>query len=375
MIIARACRSRQGGTPARAILGAAPPRRRRAQRWRAALLLVVALNWVGWRVSAGESPQSVPSSPPPHAAAPSSQTFAVDYPGGTIAIHDRAPSLRLGRRLSAAAATAARELPERLGVGLPPAVAVLVAGDASTFAAAAGRAPGWLLGVARPGAGLVVLNAARLGPGPEAAAEAVLRHELAHLALAEAEAQSGPLPRWFDEGAASWFAGGIAEQGPVDLALAAGAPGLSLAALTPSFPDDPRAASEAYAKSQLAVSLLAARIRERGGEENLRPLGAALAAGTAFDTALKSTTGFDLPGLESALRDRLLKRELAGALLRQAEWGLGLAMAILVGVGYWRYRRRLKRRLASWSREEAAGGGEDGEDGGGASAGDPKIAD
>ena len=79
--------------------------------------------------------------------------------------------------------------------------------------------------------------------------------------------------------------------------------------------------------------------------------------------------------LESALRDRLLKRELAGALLRQAEWGLGLAMAILVGVGYWRYRRRLKRRLASWSREEAAGGGEDGEDGGGASAGDPKIAD
>jgi len=101
------------------------------------------------------------------------------------------------------------------------------------------------------------------------------------------------------------------------------------------------------------VTLLAARIRERGGEENLRPLGAALLAGTDFDTALQATTGFDLPGLEHALRERLLRRELLGALLRQAEWGLGIAMAILVGVAYLRYRLRLRRRLAAWGREEA----------------------
>ena len=318
-----------------------------ARGFAVATALILGGLWVGWREVAGQ---------PAH----SSQTYAVDHPGGTIAIHDRAPELHLGPRLSAAAASAARELPERLGVGLPSSVAVLIAGDARTFGAAAGRDPRWLLGVARPQAGLVVLNAARLGPGPEAAAEAVLRHELAHLALAEAEAKAGPLPRWFDEGAASWFAGGTAEQGPIDLALAAGAPGLSLSELGPSFPEDPRAAAQAYAKSQLAVTLLATRIRERGGEENLRPLGVALLAGTPFESALPSVTSFDLPGLETALRSRLLHRELGGALLRQAEWALGIAMAVLVGVAYVRYRVRLKRRLARWSREEAAAGAEEG---------------
>jgi Peptidase MA superfamily len=330
-------------------------RQARADRLRVVAALFCALFWVAWRDVAGE-----PAQP--------SHTFGIEHAGGTIAIHDRAPELHLGPRLSAAAATAARELPVRLGVGLPSSVAVLIAGDAPTFAAAAGRDPRWLLGVARPQSGLVVLNAARLGPGPEAAAEAVLRHELAHLALAEAEARSGPLPRWFDEGAASWFAGGTAEQGPVDLALAAGAPGLSLAQLTPSFPEDPRAAAQAYAKSQLAVTMLAARIRERGGEENLYPLGAALLAGTGFDAALLATTGFDLPGLEHALRERLLRRELGGALLRQAEWGLGLAMAILVGIAYLRYRLRLRRRLATWGREEAGSEASEGGESGGSSA-------
>jgi hypothetical protein len=271
-------------------------------------------------------------------------------------IHDLAPTLRLGPRLAQAAQAAAAELPARLGVRLPPMVAVVVAGDARSFAAAARRDPRRLLGVARPEASLVVLNAPRLVPGPEAGAEAVLRHELAHLALAEVEERAGPLPRWFDEGAASWFAGGTAELGPIDLAQAAGASGLGLAELTTSFPEDPAQTSRAYAKSQLAVSLLAARIREKTGSEDLVPLGTALAAGQPFPEALATATGYSLTGLEIALRQRLLWREFLAAGLRQAEWGLGLAMALLAGVGFVRYRRRWKRRLERWGEEEAGGG-------------------
>jgi hypothetical protein len=323
---------------------ACPPAARKgspARRGLVSLLLALGALWgVSPRV-AGEPTQ------------PALPALTVTHPGGLIVIHDLAPALRLGPRLAPAAAAAARELPIRLGVSLPSMVVVVIAGDAETFAAASGRDPSRLLGVARPGAQRVVLNAARLGPGPEAGAVGVLRHELAHLALAEAEDRAGPLPRWFDEGAASWFAGGTAEQGPVDLAQAAGSPELDLSHLTPSFPEDPAQIGRAYAKSQLAVEVLVDRIRERGGTADLRAVGEALTAGTAFESALATATGLDLAGLEQALRSRLLGRELLAALLRQAEWGLGLAMALLAGLGYVRYRRRLRRRLERWGREEA----------------------
>jgi hypothetical protein len=339
------------------IIACAPAARKAARRGaRTAVLrigLALAVSWVSFRPARGEPAQS---------RAPSTgAAITVDYPGGSIVIHDLAPALRLGPRLAPAAAAAAADLPLRLGVRLPPMVAVVIAGDARTFAAAAQRDPRRLLGVARPGANLVVLNASRLEPGPEAGAEAVLRHELAHLALAQVEEKAGPLPRWFDEGAASWFAGGTAEQGPIDLALAAGASELSLSELTASFPEDPAQASRAYAKSQLAVSLLAARLRERGGTADLAALGAALATGASFEAALEATTGFDLAGLEAALRQRLLWREFLAAGLRQAQWGLGLAMALLAGLGYARYRVRLKRRLARWAQEESAGEAADAE--------------
>src|SRR4029453_10396313 len=125
MIIACARRSGQDGGQKRTVtaLPARPTGGRGGTgcRFWARVLCCASFWWVGWRDVAGEPAQS-------------SHTYGVEHAGGTIAIHDRAPALPLGPRLSAAALSAARELPERLGVGLPSAVAVVVAGDAHTFA-------------------------------------------------------------------------------------------------------------------------------------------------------------------------------------------------------------------------------------------------
>jgi hypothetical protein len=132
------------------------------------------------------------------------------------------------------------------------------------------------------------LNGPSLEPGPERNAAGTLRHELAHLALhATAAEGAAPIPRWFDEGIASWFAGGFAEFGPLDLAAAMTGRELTLAGLSDAFPEDPDGLRIAYAKSQLAVELLEREV----GQGTIAGLGAALARGIPFPEALSAVAG------------------------------------------------------------------------------------
>ncbi len=296
---------------------------RHARRRRVGAMVAGLLVWARLVLAGGADP--LPADRSRALTAPAAPPITVRHPGGTIAIHDLAPGLGLGRKLEPVALAAARTLPERIGAGLPSEVQVLIVSDAGAFRSLAHRDPRTVLGAARPEAGLAVLNAARLGLGPEANAAGVLRHELAHLALGAIALRHGPFPRWFDEGAASWFAGGAAELGPIDLAAAAGAAELELARLRTDFPEDPLSVGRAYAKSQLAVALIA---RQIGGDDpHLRPLVAALAAGVPFPDALRAHAGLDEAALEAALRQETLGQALLAALTRHAQWVFGLGMA------------------------------------------------
>jgi hypothetical protein len=333
-----------------------------------ALLVACLVLAAGSEIAAGSDPLLPGAGHGLAAEAP--PPITVRHPGGTIAIYDLAPGLGLGRKLAPVALAAARALPERIGASLPGQVEVLIVEDAERFRALAHRDPRTILGAARPEAGLAVLNAARLGLGPEANAAGVLRHELAHLALGAIELRHGPFPRWFDEGVASWFAGGAAELGPIDLAAQAGAAELELERLRTSFPEDPVGVSRAYAKSQLAVALIARRIG--GDAPHLRPLVAALAQGVPFPEALRIHAGLDETALDRALRDETLGDALAAALTRHAQWVIGVAMAMLAGLGFLARRRRWRRRLAGWEGDRGdlgADGREEREDRGDAGKG------
>jgi hypothetical protein len=121
--------------------------------------------------------------------------------------------------------------------------------------------------------------------------------------------------------------------------------------LRTGFPEDPDGVSRAYAKSQLAVALIAQRIG--GDDPNLRPLVAALAAGVPFAAALRAAAGLDEAGLDAALRAESLGGAFVAALTRHAQWVFGVGMALLAGIAFLVRRYRWQRRLARWEREGA----------------------
>jgi hypothetical protein len=174
-----------------------------------------------------------------------------------------------------------------------------------------------------------------------------LRHELAHLALGTVEDTGGPIPRWFDEGVASWFAGSFAELGPLDLAPAATRRALSLERLAFGFPEDLDGRRVAYTKSLMAIELL-----ERRGPGAVAAIGNALAGEMAFPEALHLVTGFDEAGLEAALQQETAPHGLLVAVLRRSLSPF-LIMSGLVVVGFVLRRIRARRRLKQWEREEA----------------------
>jgi hypothetical protein len=275
----------------------------------------------------------------------------VEHDGGSVEILDLDPLHEWGPLLAPATTRAAGELRERLGLALPAQARVIVSGDAATFARfARRRATPWLLGIARPDGGLVVLNGPLLKPGPERNAIGTLRHELAHLAMGTVAEQAGPIPRWFDEGVASWFAGGYTEFGPLDLAPAVTRRELTLAGLTYSFPDDPDGVRVAYAKSQLAIEWLE---REQG-EGTVAAIGSALAAGMPLVEALPAVTGMDVGELEGELRQATAPHGLFIAVLRRSLSPF-LIMALLTVLGFAIRRVRLRRRMRQWEAEEGSG--------------------
>jgi hypothetical protein len=170
------------------------------------------------------------------------------------------PDLPLARSLLAAAA-ARDTFP-----GLPrPRARVLLAlaPDAATFRAWGGvGAPEWGAALAFPGQSRILMQG-RAAPSSAGDPAAVLRHELAHLALHEA---LGDLPpRWFDEGYASYAAGEFGRDDVLAANLALVTRGVPhLDDLDAYFTAGEGSAQEGYAFAYRAVADLAALDRERG---------------------------------------------------------------------------------------------------------------
>src|SRR5690606_26954556 len=109
-----------------------------------------------------------------------------------------------------------------------------------------GRAPGWAAGVAWPSLGLVVIDARASGRGGDV--RAVLRHELAHVALGRLI--RGHVPRWFTEGFAQLYAGEWTLSRSATLARAVSSDALiPVADLETGWPGTPTDVDLAYAQS------------------------------------------------------------------------------------------------------------------------------
>jgi hypothetical protein len=214
-----------------------------------------------------------------------------------------------------------------------------------------GRAPDWGAGVAIPARREILLPVFSRG-FRESDPATVLRHELAHLALHAY--LPAPIPRWFDEGYATWVSGGFDQSAAWQLRLAlflGRAPPLD--SLRLSWPQEAAEARLAYLLSASAVHHLATRAPVGAFEGLLR----AWRRTGSFEEALRASHGMTSGQLEREWQRAVRRRY--GWLLALSQVGVfWFAVAVLVivlrGVRRRRDHERLAALEASIAREQLA---------------------
>jgi hypothetical protein len=254
----------------------------------------------------------------------------------------------VARHLAAHAESALPRLARALGLPAGGPILLVLAPDAASFAALQpGAPPDWADGTAWPTRGLVFLHAPRARRGDATPLAQVLDHELVHIILGRAFAPRR-VPTWLQEGLAQLYA---AELGPDAAArISAARLGdslLSLRSLTGAFPEDAGRARLAYAQSADFV----AYVRAEHGEESLRALIGALAAGRPFEEAVGTATGQSVDALDRAWRARLDASPawISAAANESLLFTVGAGALVLGALGA---RRRKRRTLARWEAEE-----------------------
>lgn len=259
----------------------------------------------------------------------------------------------LARRLSETAATG--PLP---GIGppedvLPGRPEVWLLRDLSCLSAhgLGSPRPDWVDGVAGrlmgPGPGFIALRVDLAQTSPDEL-RAVLRHELAHVALARAT--GGRAPRWLQEGYAQYAAGDwdLEAAWTLRMAILRGG-GDVLRELALDFPDDAQRARLAYLLSYTAVHELA----ELAGPTGLRALFRELRRGASVDGGLRRVFGITEDQFRERWRQRVENRYGILYILSRATvfWVL---VALAVAWAGWRRRKRDREKMARLKEEERA---------------------
>jgi hypothetical protein len=224
---------------------------------------------------------------------------------------------------------------------------ILLAPDPAAFdSLTGGEAPEWSAGVAIPERATIVLPAYNSRRTAEQDPITALRHELVHIALHEYLGVE--VPRWFDEGYATWAAGGwdASAAWQIRLALLRGlAPPLD--SLSLRWPAAAPQARIAYLLSASAVQFLA----DRGGDAAFAAFLASWRRQGSIDRALRETY---------LLSPERFEREWRGMVVRRYGWLLALAQVgffwvlitlLFLAVGF-RRRRRDRHRLEVMEEEE-----------------------
>lgn len=244
------------------------------------------------------------------------------------------------------------ELSLRLGERVLDHVYVRVArtpGEMTTLAPEGAPYPRYASGVAYPEIGLVLLTLT-----PESASALhdvgeIFRHELAHVALADAIGETHHAPRWFNEGLAVH----LSRESPLlriktlSTATLAGRL-IPLSRLDDSFPADAGAANLAYAEAADVVRYL---LRQED-TERFPQLIQRLREGQPFGTALKDAYGIDASSLEYEWREDVARRYSFWPVFFSGS-AIWIGVLVLFGVGWKRRRKRSRETLERWAREEA----------------------
>lgn len=202
-----------------------------------------------------------------------------------------------------------------------------------------GRAPDWAAGVAFPRLRVIVLPVYSGRRTPNRDPVVTLRHELAHLALNAY--LPAPIPRWFDEGYATWVSGSLDEASAWRLRwafLLGRAPPLD--SLTLDWPAGAAQAELAYLLSASAVRYLA----ERGGERGFAALLEVWHEEGTLEAAIRRVYGITLGQFETEWA-RMVRRRYGWLLMLSQVTVFWLFAAVLLIALFGIRRRRKRERL------------------------------
>lgn len=207
--------------------------------------------------------------------------------------------------------------------------------------------PDWSGAVAFPQHGLVVLSLRNRSGGPVRNLEAVLEHELSHLALRRALPPGTEVPRWLSEGIAVLQSEGSSLGRKSILWRAALGDELMPLEAIERYPGHAGRVPLAYAQSADFVGFL---LRDEGWP-GIRELLRSIAKGDELEEAFLGVYGRPLEEAESDWRAELSDdwRWVALVTGSGALWG---AMTLLFVAAYLAVRRRRKRRLEEMAAEE-----------------------
>ena len=228
-------------------------------------------------------------------------------------------------------------------------VLIAIAPDSRRFREWTGAgAPDWGAAIAIPDERRIVMQGSGAGSGA-GDPRAVLRHELAHLALHE---RLGALPpRWFDEGYAGYSAGEWSRDEVLSANVGLVLHGIpaSLDSLEDGFHGGASRASGAYALAYRAVSDMAALDSHRG----LSLFFDYWKQSGSMDVAMRKAFGLTQSGFEAEWRARTMRRYGALAVIANLSLLFALLAFLLVPL-FWSRRRRDRRRMTVLRVSEAA---------------------
>lgn len=265
------------------------------------------------------------------------QDTAVRLDRGRFTVVAFERDLPLARTLLASAAV--RDTFPGLPRPVGPAI-IAIAPDRRRFREWTGNgAPEWGAAIAFPASHRVVMQGRSAG-SDAGDPVAVLRHELAHLALHEA---LGDLPpRWFDEGYASVAAGEWSRDDVLATNVALALRGMpSLAALDTGFLRGAGQADASYALAFRAVSEMSSLDARRGFALLFRYW----RESGSMDLALRRAYGITLEGFEHLWQDRTRRRYGGLALFADLTVSVVLLLVLLLPLVIAR-RRRDRLRMA-----------------------------
>ncbi|GAB4309395.1 MAG: hypothetical protein Kow0090_23130 [Myxococcota bacterium] len=207
----------------------------------------------------------------------------------------------------------------------------------------------WAAGVTYPEERLVILRLTNIGENPAREIYAIFAHELSHVALYSV-AERRAFPRWFSEGLAQYQAGEWSMDDFTRLAQAAALGGLlSLSNIESVWPSDAATARLAYAQSARFISHLVSKF----GDDAIKRLIGEVANGAGFKDAIVSVFGVNIRTLEKDFREDLKWYYVIVPIITGSSF-LWFVMAILVIIGYTRYRVKRREKLIAMEAVEGA---------------------